>query len=119
MKKILLFGALGALGCLVAWGIGEVFLKFAIPWATAIEGVSAPSILTPPEPPQLSAAAKPKVSEQLAVPTPKSPPTPEPFRVAKAQEPPPPTDAELAHRLELAGAHRGDVEVALIWWNVT
>ena len=98
--------------------LGAVFLKFAIPCANAVEGVSAPSILTPPEPPQLSAAGKPRISEQLAVPTPAPPPTPEPFRLAKAQEPPP-TSAEFAQRLVREGAHKGEVEVALIWWNTS
>src|SRR5438132_49688 len=104
MKKVFLFGALGAIGCLVAWALGEVLLKFAIPWANALEGVSAPSILTPPEPPQLSAAEKPNVSEQLSVPAPAPPPSPEPFRAAQAQEPPP-TSAEFAERLQREGAH--------------
>src|SRR5438094_1828322 len=118
MKKVLIFGAFGAIGCLLAWALGEVFLKFAIPWANAVEGVSAPSILTPPEPPQLSAAGKPKISEQLTVPTPAPPPTPEAFRPVKPQEPPPPS-ADFAQRLQRENAHEGDVTIALIWWDKT
>ena len=117
MKKIIAFGGLGALGCLLGWAIGEVFLGTAVPWARAVTGASAPSIVTPPEPPKLGPADRPKIAEQLTVPAPAPPPTPEAFRPAKPQEPPPPPSADFAARLEREHAHEGAVTAALIWWN--
>ena len=116
MKKVLLFGALGAVGCLLGWAGGEILLKAALPWANsfAVHGAAASSIVTPPEPPQLE---KPGVQQQGTVPAPAAPPEPEPFRVEAPAEPPPP-GRDFAQRLEREGAKRGDVEIALIWWNV-
>jgi hypothetical protein len=115
LKKVLLFGALGALGCLLGSGIGEVFLREAIPWANATEGVSTPSILTPPEPPQPEATDKAGIREEMAV---RAPEPPESFKPVKPPEPPP-LGAEFTTRLDREGAHQGDVVIALIWWNRT
>jgi hypothetical protein len=116
MRKVLLFGALGAVGCLLGWAGGEILLKAALPWANsfAARGAAASSIVTPPEPPQLE---KPGAQQQGAVPVPAPPLEPEPFRVEAPAEPPPP-NSEFAQRLEREGAKTGDVEIALIWWNL-
>ena len=115
MKKVLLFGSLGALGCFLGWAVGEAFLKVALPWADsfAARGAAPLSIVTPPEPPQLDGATD---QPQGVVPAPPPPPEPEPFRVEAPAEPPPPS-ADLAERLEREKAKSGDVEIALIWSN--
>ena len=47
-KKILLFGLLGALGCLIGWLFGELFLAWAMPPQTA-EEAATPTIIFNPE----------------------------------------------------------------------
>ena len=116
MRKVLLFGALGALGCLLGWAGGELFLKAALPWARsfATRGIGVFSTLPPLDPPQLD---KPKPQLAVAVAAPAAPPTPEPFKVEAPADPPPPS-GDFALRLEREGAHSGEVEIALIWGNI-
>lgn len=108
MKKVVLFGLLGALGCLAGWAAGEPLLRVLIPWAQA-RGAGA-AIVMPPEPP----APAPALNRGGEVPAPEPPPPPEPFRAPPA---PPPPSADFAGRLEKAGAGQGQVQIALSWAN--
>lgn len=112
MKKVFLFGLLGALGCVLGWSAGEVVLKFGLPWAGTSFEASVPSIVTPPEPPKLGNQS----TDQVALPPPIEPPVPPPFRAEPPPSPPPPS-SDVAERLQREGAHQGDVEIALSWNN--
>ena len=50
LRKVLLFGLLGALGCLVGWGVGELFLMAAMPASKA----AGASLASKPELPKLA-----------------------------------------------------------------
>ena len=121
VRKVLLFGLLGAAGCLMGWAIGEPFLRFAMP---ATESASAASLVSKPALPAVdeTAAPKPRVppppAELAAVRTalPPAPPTaPKIAAAAVAEAPPPPP--EFQQRLDKAGAKSGDVQVSLLWNN--
>jgi hypothetical protein len=99
-KKVLVFGLLGALGCLAGWLCGEALLRAALP-AGAAE--SAPSLVSKPALPAAPALGKAVVPALPAGPPPAS----------KA----PPLPGEFARRLELAGGKDGDPHLTLIWSN--
>lgn len=87
MNKIVLFGIVGAAGCLVGWGIGEVLLRIAMP-AKSADSDYTPSLVSKPAPP---------------------PPPP------VATRPPPPP--EIERRVREAGGKTGDVQASLEWHN--
>lgn len=91
MKKILSFGILGAIGCLLGAVAGELVLVGAgseKPAPNQEQSATTASIVTrTPAPPPLSAAPAP---------------------------PPPPA---FAKALERAGAHTGDIQLSLQWFN--
>ena len=87
MNKIVLFGIVGAAGCLVGWGIGEVFLQISMP-AKSADADYSPSLVSKPAPP---------------------PPPP------VATRPPPPP--EIERRVREAGGKTGDVQASLEWHN--
>jgi GYF domain 2 len=122
VRKVLLFGILGAAGCLMGWAIGEPFLNLAMP---ATDSTSAASLVSKPALPALDEAAAPRPPvapppiELAAVRTaapPASPAAPKIAATAVAESPPPPPDFEK--RLQKAGAKSGDVQISLLWNNV-
>ena len=121
VRKVLLFGLLGAAGCLLGWAIGEPFLRLAMP---ATDSAHAASLVSKPALPALGEAAAPQTSvapppiELTAVRTaapPASPAAPKIAPTAVAEAPPPPP--EFQQRLQKAGAKSGDVQISLIWNN--
>lgn len=122
LRKVLLFGFLGALGCFWGWVVGEIFLLVAMP-SSAKAGASLASrpVLpkltapvdapVPPAPPELVASGSPTLRVQPA-------PPPPAIVATSTNQPAPPPPAEFAQRLEKAGAKSGDVQVTLIWFNV-
>jgi hypothetical protein len=121
VRKVLLFGLLGAAGCLMGWAIGEPFLRLAMP---ATDSASAASLVSKPALPDLAVAvpkapAPPPPIDLAAVRTvapPASPTAPKIAPTAVAEAPPPPPDFQ--QRLDKAGAKSGDVQVSLLWNNV-
>jgi hypothetical protein len=119
-RKVLLFGLLGAAGCLMGWAIGEPFLRLAMPIAESTNAASLVSTLPaidqatapkrPVAPPPIELAAV-----RTATPPP-SPAAPKIARTAIAEAPPPPP--EFQQRLDRAGAKSGDVQISLLWNNV-
>src|SRR5262249_47416569 len=100
-RKMLAFGLLGALGCLVAWALGEGLLAAS----SGSEEEKRPSGLLAPPPPELPA----KETEQ-------PPPPAEPGAVAPPKAPPPPPP-EMQKRLKEAGGKTGYIQVSLRWDN--
>jgi hypothetical protein len=121
-KKVLVFGLLGAAGCLAGWGAGEGFLGFAMP--AKGDDAPPPSLVSKPAaPPPLAAAGAPapKPAELPAAPPPAAPRSAPPAALpaappAGSAEPAPPPP-ELAKRLEREGAKSGDVQISLTWEN--
>jgi hypothetical protein len=136
-RKILLFGVLGALGCLAGWVAGELFLWGALPVSKEAGGslaskpalpvLAGTSVPAAPAPPpilaenlsftRLAEAAPPPAITSRSSESPPAPAAPPVLAniMGKAPAPPP---AEFAQRLELAGGKSGDVQVTLIWFNV-
>ena len=121
VRKVLLFGFLGAVGCLMGWAIGEPFLRLAMP---ASDTIAAASLVSTPAPPVLDEAAAPKPPVapppiELAPVRTIAPPSPEAPKITTtvvAEAPPPPPDFQK--RLEKAKAKSGDVQISLLWNNV-
>lgn len=95
MRKILAFGLLGAMGCLLAGGLGVGLLKATEPEKKAaglLSGMEAgnPTATTPLPPADATA-----VPESSSVPIP----------------------PEMEERLTKAGAGKGEIEIGLIWHN--
>ena len=120
LRKVLLFGILGAAGCLLGWAVGEPFLRLAMP---ATDSASAASLVSTPTLPAIDEATAPKRPVapppielvRTAVPPP-SPAAPKIAATAVADAPPPPP--EFQQRLDKAGAKSGDVQISLLWNNV-
>jgi hypothetical protein len=138
LRKILLFGLLGALGCLMGWLVGEGFLwaflpskeaggslasKPALP-ALASQSTPTPAPLPAALPDAIAAnrglapaAPPPPPLPDVASKSPVSPAAPPPaLSVGSAKPPAPPP--EFAQRLLQAKAKSGDVQITLIWFNV-
>jgi hypothetical protein len=64
-KKVLIFGLLGALGCLAGWLVGEGFLAVALPSAKSGEPPTA-SLATRPQPPVIVVPQPPTSSPDFA-----------------------------------------------------
>ena len=137
IRKAVLFGVLGAIGCLAGWLIGEGFLWVSMP---SSKDAGTTSLASKPELPALA-----KKVEVSAPPPPalvgadlsftRSRPTPPPpslpagsTKSAPAAPAPPalaaatpgkaaPPPPEFAQRLEQAGAKSGDAQITLIWFN--
>ena len=123
-KKVLIFGLLGAVGCLIGWAVGEGLLAAGLPARESKSG-RAPSLATRPEAP-----AKIDRSSTLSSPTPKapvipqrdpklpavSPPYPQTPILGK-RSPPPPLPPEYEVRARKAGAKTGQLQFTLIWFN--
>ncbi|MCE9565108.1 MAG: hypothetical protein K8U57_24010 [Planctomycetes bacterium] len=132
-EKVLIFGTLGALGCLIGCVVGEGLLAAALPARTG-EGSATPSLALRPEttPQAADQAAEPPKIERRAV---AAPPPPELPVLAKRQapqpaippgsqapvlskrEPPPPLPPEIQKRLDEAGGKSGQLQFTLIWNN--
>jgi len=111
MKKILLFGILGALGCLAGGAAGEPVLKSLLDWAKQfdpkVNPINRPQApLDPPPPPRTAGVAV----------NPLPPPTPRPA-LAPPTRTPPVIDPEIERRLQIHKAGTGPVQVALKWDN--
>ncbi|MCS7047282.1 MAG: hypothetical protein NZO58_13065, partial [Gemmataceae bacterium] len=137
VRKILIFGLLGALGCLSGWAVGELFLLAALPTNTDAGG----SLATRPELPALTGSEPmptppaPRLPTEMSVTRTAAPPAPPPVlavRTTNAAAPPAPPPPELragraptpvppppefAQRLNQAGGKSGDVQLTLIWYN--
>jgi hypothetical protein len=100
-KKVVVFGVLGALGCLAGWLVGEGFLAAALP-SKDDAGGNAPSLASRPDASKLDAA--------------KAPPRPEQPKL-QARQPPPPLPADFNERLKAAGGKSGQLQFTLIWGN--
>ncbi|MCI0702620.1 MAG: hypothetical protein L0241_16170, partial [Planctomycetia bacterium] len=122
-KKVLVFGALGALGCLFGWAAGEGLLAAALTSRTDGEN-TAPSLATRPEaPPKLVQPADrtpPSPAPTIAkrpTPGPAAPPNPLAPTIAKRAAPPP-LPPEIQKRLDQAGGKSGQLQFTLIWNNI-
>src|ERR1019366_9100994 len=103
LRKVVLFGILGSLGCLAGWFIGEMFLWVSLPTskeagASLASKPVAPTLasqaeLTAPPPPALVGS-----DVSFARPRP-APPPPEIRPVPGASSKPAPPPAEFAQRL--------------------
>ena len=123
-KKVLIFGTLGAVGCLLGWAAGEGLLAAGLP---AREGEkAAPSLASrpeaiKPEPPKIesptaTAPPRPKAPELAKRDAPKpAAPTPVSSNVPKRVAPPLPPAFE--QRLKEAGGKSGQLQFTLIWNN--
>jgi hypothetical protein len=83
-KKLVIFGMLGAAGCLIGSAVGEVYLQAAQAVAASTGVDQGPSLIS--------------------------------SQATDTAEPPPPPN-EFKERLEKAGAHTGDIQISLIWFN--
>lgn len=140
LRKVVLFGLLGAAGCLAGWFIGELFLWIALPASKEAGGSLASKPVLPPLANQTATPAPPSPAalpdavalNRAFAPTAAPPPTLAvgasktsappaaappalPAGAAQAPTPPPP---EFAQRLQQAGAKSGNVQITLIWFNV-
>jgi len=129
-KKVFIFGSLGALGCLIGWGVGEGLLAAALLPARAGEANAAPSLASrpeaapkPPEAPKLdrpAVVAPPKpdmpVLAKREAPQPLAPPGSQDPVVSK-RDPPPPLPPDIQKRLDEAGGKSGQLQFTLIWNN--
>jgi hypothetical protein len=107
-KKVLAFGFVGIIGCLVGWGIGEVYWC-GVQGNRAEAEQAGPTLCEAPQPPpQLPAPTKP------SSPPPALTPEPPPSSPTTA---PPPFPPEVARRLEREHAEAGAIEIALSWNN--
>ncbi|QJW96775.1 hypothetical protein [Frigoriglobus tundricola] len=97
-KKVLLFGAFGAVGCLAGWLVGEPYLFVAGEVAARAGAKGAPSLISRPT----SADPPPLTRDFLD-------------RLKAVNPPPPPRD--FLDRLKAAGAKSGDVQISLIWYD--
>lgn len=119
-RKILLFGLLGALGCLAGWFVGEMFLWASLPASKEAGGSLAskpvlPSLANQAE--QSTPAPPALVGADLSFKRAKPAPPPPAFPTGSPGSAPAPPPAEFAQRLEKAGAKSGDVQITLIWSN--
>ena len=106
-KKVLLFGLLGTVGCLLGWAVGEVFLKIASATETLIDKPKPPPPIPTPQPPVPPKSLEPKLRPWPANPDPPTltPPPPEL----------PPFPQELEKRVTIEGGKSGAIEIALMW----
>jgi hypothetical protein len=124
-KKVLIFGALGAVGCLLGWLAGEGLL--AIGRQARGGEKEVPSLVSRPtavqvEPPKLeappaTAPPRPKAPElaKRDAPKPAAPNALAPSIPQRAAPPPLPPD--IQKRLEAAGGKSGQLQFTLIWNN--
>ncbi|MBN9119735.1 MAG: hypothetical protein J0I06_11360, partial [Planctomycetes bacterium] len=124
-KKVLVFGALGAVGCLLGWAAGEGLLAAGLPARGGAK--DAPSLASrpeavKPEPPKIErapTAAPPRpTAPELAKRDAPKPAAPSPVapNVAKRAAPPPLPPA-FEQRLKEAGGKSGQLQFTLIWNN--
>ena len=122
-NKVLMFGLLGAGGCLLGWLVGEGLLLACLPKPSGT--ADAPSLVTKPELPEL---APPKPTATAVPPAPPSPPAPPqaapppapelPTLAIAGQRPLAPPPPEFRERLEREqGQQIGDVRITLLWNN--
>ena len=119
-RKILLFGLLGALGCLAGWFVGEMFLWASLPASKEAGGSLASKPVLPSLANQTDQSAPPPpalVGADLSFKRAKPAPPPPAFPTGSTGSMPAPPPAEFAQRLEKAGAKSGDVQITLIWSN--
>lgn len=124
-KKVLVFGALGAMGCLFGWAAGEGLLAAARPAENEKASpslVSRPEAAPKPEPPKIerpaaTAPPRPKAPEvaQRNAPQPTAPNPVAPNAPKRASAPPLPPDFQK--RIEAAGGKSGQLQFTLIWNN--
>lgn len=124
-KKVLIFGTLGTVGCLLGWAAGEGLLAAALPRSDDTKAApslaSRPEALPKPEPPTLQRPAA------TAPPRPDAPgiikrtaPKPAPPGAAQDTAPkrqPPPLPPGFEDRLKAAGGKTGQLQFTLIWNN--
>jgi hypothetical protein len=120
LRKVLLFGFLGGVGCQAGWLVGEMFLWAALPASKESVGSLASKPVLPPLASKAEVPAPPAPAlvgaDRTFTRAQPAPPPPE-LRGNPSSKPAPPP-AEFAQRLQKAGAKSGDVQATLIWSNI-
>src|SRR5262249_48771369 len=109
-NQVLLFGLLGALGCLGGAALGEGWINSIKPLKPEDAQVRSVSIVEPPE----VSAPRPTAVKPVA------PPADPPADLTRRRDTPAPElPPELRKALDKAGAHVGFIEIALEWHDHT
>jgi hypothetical protein len=111
LNKVILFGLLGGVGCLVGAGAGEAWIAASDAWRPPVPAGQREEVIT--RPPEVTA---PKSAEVRAAPSaPELPPAlPAETKKVAADFPP-----EIRATLASHGAHVGEIEVCLKWYDLT